>query len=259
MKNNFIVAIALLFLCSFASCSNSSNKEEHTKSQEAGNVEKSSGEDAIMVYQINYKGTEGMQSAGNIKIYFSDDAIRSEMDMHIMGQPMKMIMLARADHPNETLLLNTEEKTYSKMDISGIANNEAVKKMQDMQKDSLTVVGEEQVNGYACTHVNVVTTVEISSALSGILGDSGKTVTKYWLTKDIPGYEQYQKMLESNPELLSGSTADIYQYGIPVKQVTLESGEATMSMELKSLEQQDIPDSKFEIPDGYTEVSEKIR
>lgn len=195
-----------------------------------------------------------MQSAGSIKIYFSGGAVRSEMDMHIMGQPMKMVMLARADHPDETLLLNTEKKTYSKMDMRGIADNEAVKKMQDMQKDSLTVVGKEQVNGYACTHVNVVTTVEISSALSGILGDSGKTVTQYWLTKDIPGYEQYQKMLESSPELLSGSTADIYQYGIPVKQVTLESGEATMSMELKSLDQQDIPDSKFEIPHDYTEV-----
>jgi len=244
----------LLLLLSSVSCANSSNEEGRTESQEASNVKKSSGEDVIMVYQINYKGTEGMQSAGSIKIYFSAGAVRSEMDMHIMGQPMKMILLARADHPDETLLLNTEQKTYSKMDVSGIANNEAVKKMQDMQKDSLTVVGKEQVNGYACTQVNIVTTVEISSALSGILGDEGKTITQYWLTKDIPGYEQYQKMLEFSPELLSGNTADIYQYGIPVKQVTLESGKATMIMELKSLDQQDIPDSKFEIPDGYTEV-----
>lgn len=253
MKNNFIAAFALLFLYSAVGCSNSSNKER-TEGQETSSVEKASGEDVILVYQIEYKGEEGLKPAGNIKLYFSDGAVRSEMDMQIMGQRMKMTMLGHTDHPHETLMLNVEEKTYSKMDVGGIADNATVQMMQDMQKDSLIVVGEEQVNGYTCTRVNVVTTVEIPSALGDIIGDDGKTVTQYWLTKDIPGYEQYQKMLESSPELLSGSTADIYQYGIPVKQVTFESGEINMIMELKSLDQQDIPDSKFEIPDGYTEV-----
>lgn len=52
-----------VLLCSallLFSCSNSSNKEERAESQEAGSVEKSSGEDVIMVYQINYKGAEDM-------------------------------------------------------------------------------------------------------------------------------------------------------------------------------------------------------
>lgn len=254
MKNNFIVALALLFLCSFVSCSNSSNSEGHTESQEASNTERSSGEDVTLVYQVQYKGEEGLTSAGSIKIYFSDGAVRSEMDMHIMGQSMKMTMLGNASTPNETLILNDEKKTYSKMNIPGMADNEMVKKMQDMQKDSLIVVGEEQINGYACTQVNIVTSTEIPSALGDIIGDDGKTTTQYWLTKDIPGYERYQRLLESSPELFSGSTADIYRYGIPVKQVTLESGEITMIMAIESLEQQDIPDSKFEIPDDYKEV-----
>lgn len=253
MKENFIAALALLFLFSSAGCSNSSSKEG-ADGQETSSVERSSGEDVILVYQIKYKGEEGLKPAGSIKLYFSDGAVRSEMDMQTQGQPMKMTMLGNADNPNETLILNTEKKTYSKMDLGGIADNETVKKMQEMQKDSLVVVGEEQINGYACTQVNMVTTVEIPSALGGIIGGDDKTITQYWMTKDIPGYENYQRLLESRPELFSGSAADIYQYGIPVKQVTLESGEINMIMELKSVEQQDIPDSKFEIPDDYKEA-----
>lgn len=253
IKSNLITALALLFLFSSVACSNFSNKEG-TESREASNTESSSGEDMILAYQIKYKGEEGLKPAGSIRLSFSDGSVRSEMDIKIRGLNMKMTMLGNADKPDETIMLNTEKKTYSKMDVSGIADNEMTKKMQEMQKDSLIVVGEEKINGYDCIQVNVVTTVEVPSAIKGIIGADGETVTQYWMTKDIPGYEKYQRLLESQPELMSESSAAIYQYGIPVKQVTLESGEVNMIMELESVEQVDIPDSTFEIPDDYKEA-----
>lgn len=234
-------------------CSSVSNQEDENKeNQQTETTNKPSRNDLFFMYEITAGVNGGLQPSGNANLYISDKAIRSEMNMRIQGMEMNMVMLANANEPNKTILLNAESKTYSKMDVSEFSDNPMMKKMQEMQKDSLVVVGETETNGYHCTQVNVITTLNMSSGLANLAG-GGETITEYWLTKDIPGYEKIQRLLKSQPKMLNGSNAEIYQYGIPVKYVIKEDGKVNMVMELKTAEQKDIPDSKFEIPDDYKE------
>ncbi len=252
MKKNTFLYLLMSIVVFLTACSGSTSSKEKPEVPET-TLNIGLDDEMLLVYQFKINEGDGLKPAGKTKLYLSGDAIRSETEMQLFGQTTKMVMLANTDDPNKTILLDTEKKTYSKMDINEFADDKMVKQMQDMQKDSLVVVGEEKLNGYNCTKINIVTTLNISTAMAGIVGGEGKSVTQYWVTKDIPGYEKFKKLLESQPKIFNGSTAEIYQYGIPIKQVILESGEVNMVMELESIEQQSIPDSKFEIPSDYQE------
>lgn len=147
-----------------------------------------------------------------------------------------MVMLANANEPkpNKTILLNAV-KTYSKMDVGGFSDDPMMMKMQELQKDSLVVVEEIEINGYHCTQGNVVTTLNMPSGLPNLVGRGG-TVTEYCLTKDISGYEKRQKLLKYQPKMLNGGNAEIYRYGIPVKYMMKEDGKVNMVTELKTAE-----------------------
>lgn len=246
--------IYLLFSAgALIACNSVSNQEdENNENQQTETTNKPSGNELFLMYEITAEVNGSLQPSGNANLYIADKAIRSEMNMRIQGQEMNMVMLANANEPNKTILLNAESKTYSKMDVGEFSDDPMMKEMQEMQKDSLVVVGETEMNGYHCTQVNVITTLNMPSGLANLVG-GGETVTEYWLTKDIPGYEKIQKLLISQPKMLNGSNAEIYQYGIPVKHVMKEDGKVNMVMELKTAEQKDIPDSKFEIPNDYKE------
>lgn len=255
MKNYFKSLFAIIAFSALIACSNTSKQEDAAKkNQQVETVNSSDGDDVFLLYEIMAEVNDSLQPSGKASLYLSDNAIRSEITMLINGREMNMVMLANTDEPNKTILLSAETKTYTKMDLGEISDNATMKKMKDMQKDSLTILDEEKINGYNCTKISIVTTLNTSSALAATIGGNGRSVTQYWMTKDIPGYEKTQQIFESQPKILNGKNAEIYQYGIPVKQVTTEEGKVTMIMELKTAEQQDIKASKFEIPKGYNEA-----
>src|SRR3546814_372149 len=113
MKTYFISAIASVVLFSTVACSNAPNKAV-TEDQQTNSDNRSSDEDVLLVYQIKYKQEGDLKKAGEMKLYLSGDAVRSEMDMQLFGQAMKMTMLGNADDPNKTIMLNPENKTDRK-------------------------------------------------------------------------------------------------------------------------------------------------
>lgn len=244
-ESYFTSALTLLLLLFTVAGSNSSVQEAAEG--------RGSGQDITLVYQISFKESQGLKPAGSMTLYFSDDAVRSELDIELSGQRVSVIMLGHTDRPEEAIVLNAQGQTYSKIGFSGLAGTEMVNRTGDMPKSRTVSTVNEEINRYSSTQIELTSPAGEPSE-SGTVPADNKTGTMFWMSKEIPGYEKYQRLLEVRPEFLSEGIKYVYQYGFPAKQEMLESGEVMMRMELKSANTGNIPMNKFNIPEGFDEI-----
>ena len=256
----FITAILLSVF--FLSCKDAKKKETNNTENPAQETSSSSsksqkGDTYLLTFEFktNLEGT--LKPAGHMKWYVSEKAFRSEMEMKVMGQEMKMQVLGFPDKPNESILLNDADKTYSIINSDELEENLGMGDFSKYQKETIEIVGEEKMSGYASTHVRVTTQIDMPG-MSGVLGDEASTVSNYWMSKKVPGYSIIEKIMKKNPKILGANkgTEAIYKHGIPVKQIDSEKDVESMVVELISAEKTKISKEKFEIPKGYTEIED---
>lgn len=259
MQSNISYFIALMLIsASFLSCKDAKNETTKTtgtttqESSRASNSQKGNTYVLTFEYKANLEGT--LEKIGDMKWYVSEKAFRSEMEMKVMGQEMNMNVLTFTDKPNESILLNDEVKTYSIINPDELAESFAMGDFSKYQEETTKIIGEEKMNGYASTHVEVTTNIN----MPGMSGNEVSTVSNYWLSKDVPGYAILEKFLEKNPKMLGADKGieDIYKHGIPVKQIDSEQGVESMVFELISAEKTEVSKEKFEIPGEYTEIED---
>lgn len=252
MKNLSIIILISIFV--FNSCEKKGEKSPSVI--ESIKNATSLGEDEVYKYEYTYKmqlsEEQGLQPAGNAVMFVNKDAVRSEVDFQFggMGQG-KMIMLGLKEDTDKTYLLNEKKKSYSVFNtVLSDKAQETIKALNDATKENLSVIGNENINGYDCTHLRVTSTVDLPYDLPGM---DTTTTTDYWMSKKVPGYMMLSALIASRPEMLNTKDEKIYEYGLLVKMEVKEGNIVNMIMELSDAGPSDISADKFKIPSDYSE------
>lgn len=185
---------------------------------------------------VEMKMSSTMGATGNIRAYFSPHGQRNEFDMNSPQMPggMHYVAIFKKENLNTMIRLNDADKTYTETDMSN--------KQNDNNTYTVKKIGEETVGGYKCVHSQVT--------------DSRAENSDVWTSKEVPYYEQYSKMSQSNPRMGSSSSRDKAMKdagvdGFPVKTIS-KSRDGEFTIELVKMEKKDFPAAMFEIPAGYT-------
>lgn len=241
--------IALLINLGSSCKSDKGDKKNNTKENKTAQADTYH---YVYSFEMKQPGSNELVSSGSSEMYLSEKAIRSETKLEVMGQNTEMVMIVKADSPKKMIMLNSKAKTYSIINPDDLKmGGEMVEKMNEMSNDSLTVLGKEKMNGYECTHLQIVTTVDVPESIKKMIGQES-SVQEYWVSKDLPGSSMFDSWAESQPKMMRAMDSKIYQYGIPVKMVSKEGDEINMVMELKEAKGQNQDESFFKIPSGYT-------
>ncbi len=179
-----------------------------------------------------YKMTGIGDKINTTRMYFKDGDLRTEVIMKMGEMEMTSVTLNLKSNPDFMISYNSQSKTYTE-----IKKNKETSKAKAM---SITVLGNEKIGSYNCTHVRMT---------------SDTTSWDMWVTKDLPQFDfpvqsgdeaANRKVLE----LLKSKSAD----GVPVKMVFFKPHTETpiMTMELVKYNNKDLEASLFKIPEGYT-------
>lgn len=151
------------------------------------------------------------------------------------------------DYDTMTLYsLNPADKTYTKIDMKSMMDNNVGEMMEGMMKDmKITPTNEtKEIAGYTCRKCNV-----------SMMG----ATTEYWTSKDIPAYKEFEKLakkmeklVEKNPGLKKMNAAAMSREmdGFPVQTVINVMGMTTTTT-LKTIEKRNLSKELFEIPKDY--------
>ncbi len=171
---------------------------------------------------------------------------RSEMELPIPGMKSKITSLGRIGQPRYSLQLYADSKTYGLTVIDTSLINGIKETFQ------ITKVGTENVGGYNCTHVKMVTT-----AGSGLF--KSKSEEDIWTSTSVPGYALYKKLVAVSgikPQMMQ-ALDDAGAGGFFVKMTTVGK-DYSMTMLLVRAEEKTNAASLFEIPSGYTKTDENM-
>jgi hypothetical protein len=171
---------------------------------------------------------------------------RSEMELPIPGMKSKITSIGRIGQPRYSIQLYADSKTYGLTVIDTSLINGIKESFQ------ITRVGTENVGGYSCTHVKMVTTTG-----SGIF--KSKSEEDIWTSTSVPGYALYKRLVA-----VSGIKPQMMQAldqagagGFFVKMTTVGK-DYSMTMMLIHAEEKSNPASLFVIPAGYTKTDENM-
>ena len=171
---------------------------------------------------------------------------RSEMELPIPGMKSKITSIGRVAKPMYSLQLYADSKTYGLTVIDTSLINGIKESFQ------ITRVGTENVGGYSCTHVKMVTTTG-----SGMF--KSKSEEDIWTSTSVPGYALYKRLVG-----VSGIRPQMMQAldqagagGFFVKMTTVGK-DYSMTMMLIHAEEKNNSASLFEIPAGYTKTDENM-
>lgn len=245
----------LLLMCGLLIISSCKEKQSDNASQTI-NVSESvaapKGEAVSYTYIYKMKSPkDALQPAGKAVIKVTKEAVRSEVELNIPGiAHRKMVMLGFMKEPNITYKLNDKQQTYSVIDAQKIEEDtKLLSSLDKMTEEKVNLLGQENINGYPCTHVQIETSINMPYKLPGV---ATAMVTDYWLSKEVPGYEYFAQMLKARPQILNTPESKAYEYGIPIKIVIKEGSTINMLMELKEAASITPEKTLFEIPAGYT-------
>lgn len=251
MNRKLKLFLFIALLINLGSACKSDKKNQKSSTKEKKTIQTDTYHYAYSL-QMKQPGSNKLTPSGSTEMYLSKKAVRSKVKMKVMGQNTEMLMIVKAENPKEFIMLNSKNKTYSIINPDDLKmGGEMGEKMKEMSQDSLTVLGKEKMNGYACTHLKIVTTVNVPESLKKMMGNSS-SVKEYWVSKEIPGISLFNSWLKSQPKMMKGMDSEIYQYGVPVKMVSKEGDETNMVMELTAAKEQNPDKNLFEIPTGYT-------
>jgi hypothetical protein len=172
---------------------------------------------------------------------------RSEMEMPIPGvKSGKIVSIGRIGQPRYSLQLYADSKTYGLTVIDTSLINGIKESFQ------ITRVGTENVGGYSCTHVKMLTTTG-----SGMF--KSKSEEDIWTSTSVPGYALYKRLVGVSgikPQMMQA--LDQAGAGGFFVKMTTTGKDYSMTMLLIHAEEKNNSASLFEIPSGYTKTDENM-
>jgi hypothetical protein len=172
---------------------------------------------------------------------------RSEMEIPIPGvKTGKIVSIGRIGQPRYSIQLYADSKTYGLTVIDTSLINGIKESFQ------ITRVGTENVGGYSCTHVKMVTTTG-----SGIF--KSKSEEDIWTSTAVPGYALYKRLVGVSgikPQMMQA--LDQAGAGGFFVKMTSAGKDYSMTMMLIHAEEKSNAASLFEIPAGYTKTDENM-
>ena len=172
---------------------------------------------------------------------------RSEMEIPIPGvKTGKIVSIGRIAQPRYSIQLYADSKTYGLTVIDTSLINGIKESFQ------ITRVGTENVGGYPCTHVKMVTTTG-----SGMF--KSKSEEDIWTSTSVPGYALYKRLVGVSgikPQMMQA--LDQAGAGGFFVKMTTTGKEYSMTMMLIHAEEKNNSASLFEIPAGYTKTDENM-
>lgn len=203
-------------------------------------------------FKMSQPGSDELDSPGLSEMFLSEQAVRSESNFEVMGQKVNMTMLIKANEPKKVIMLKDENKSYSIINSDDLKMGGAItEKIDKMYNDSISVLGTEKMNGYDCTHIKIVTTVNAPESVKKMVGHDS-SVQEYWVSEEVPGSSMFNSWIKSQPKIMRSTNSKVYEYGIPVKMISKDGDAVNMVMELEEAKGINQDKSLFEIPSGYT-------
>jgi len=213
------------------------------------------------------------------RTYFMPKMFRSENDRDSKA------MIFRLDK-QMVYEVDASDKTYSEMTFEQFEatmkkmNSKMEAKMAELKKNMANMppeqrkMMEQMMAGQALgtdksAKVDVVKSDEKKeiagySSTKYTVTEDGKETISLWATKDIKSFNSMKKDFEeytkrfvasTNQSMKSLATAFQKVDGFPM-QMTFTNG---ISQEVQKVEQQSVPSSQFEVPEGYTKVKSRLQ
>jgi len=198
---------------------------------------------------LDLKMSTGSMNA-TTRQYISKGNMRSEASVNIPGMGNRTtITIFNASNPDVIITLNEQAKTYVKVDLrnmpfmQGDDDEDEYSDDDDSESEGdvkIEKLGKAKVLGKVCEHVRIT---------------SDGHQTEMWITKDVLGYDAFKTMTlqgdNQNRGIMNMMNMAELQ-GFPLKMVDKASN---MTWEVVKIKQQDVPASKFSIPDEYKEAA----
>jgi hypothetical protein len=176
-----------------------------------------------------------------VYVYISGAKMRDEPQ----GQGVRGPTIVRYDESRMYYLV-TNNRTYMEIPIQKRTPDEEAQIKVTVTKTNET----KKIGNYNCTRYEVTT-----KGLEG-LPPEGMT-TQCWMTTDVDVADEYAKFADAvNRSESSKVAAEMAKVkGFPMQVViTTPDGKEYMTTTVTTVRKQDIPDSMFEVPAGYTKV-----
>jgi len=172
-----------------------------------------------------------------MKLSYKDGNSRSEISMavpQLPGGALSLVSLVLKDSPGQVFMLDEKNKSYTVID----ATSDEDWKDAPESDYVVTVIGNENVNGYNCTHASVTRKGE-------------KTAEEYWTTTEINDFASLMGMKAKyiGKDNLTKALAAKGANGFPVRIKTIEQGNA-ITVDMVKVEVKSHPATLFSL-DGY--------
>ncbi|MCU0285777.1 MAG: DUF4412 domain-containing protein [Acidobacteria bacterium] len=176
-------------------------------------------------------------------------------------------------------IVNEKEKTYMAMSLDDLLQmagmfGQLVKFEILNQSVNTEVLPKETVLGFSCNHLNIISDYTIKVKFLFIK----KTMTihevkELWATPDMTGLNDINKMFQRKnfktgiaelDAMIQKQIAAQKNLGFPVKSITKQTQlgkkgkvevETTTTVEITEIKEKSFPDSFFEIPAGYKQIT----
>ena len=192
---------------------------------------------------------------GVTKMYVSSKGdMRSEMNLSSFATGNKtsapIILIAHADKPAESILIDDSAKTYTVNHIDATDLNTGFK-----TESTATKIGEEKILGFNCVHAKI-----ISNKKMGSFFNETDTID-LWRSNDVP-VQPTVKDLMNQFESRTGNfmyskevTDQLKQMGCEgfMIKLTMNGKDVSMVLQLTKVEHRNLPSDIFQIPAGYKE------
>jgi len=184
--------------------------------------------DVYLEYTMTTSGSKPITS----KMYGKNGDLRTETNMIIAGRQMSTTLLMLKNRPGVTLVFNSMNKTYTEAKMSNNAGGNI----------DITVLGNEKIGNYNCSHVRMTA--------------EGKSWDA-WYTKELPTFDFPMMGNNANTKKVLAQLKSKGISGMPVKVVMYKPGTKTptLTMLLTKHEAKDLSPSLFTIPAGYKKSS----
>ncbi len=179
-----------------------------------------------------------------ITYFFGNETQRMDMTTQFdkIPEPLKTTVITRASQPDKALIVNHKAGTYTKVNLRTAAENATLVDFDSNYR--IEKAGKVNIKGYSCEHVKLF---------------SSSDTVEMWLTRDIGDFETFRLLQSQNPRLsntaLAKRLSDEGIDGFPVK-IIQDNENGKLAMEIVSVQQTPLEPYEFNIPKGYTEITD---
>ncbi|MBS1975703.1 MAG: DUF4412 domain-containing protein, partial [Bacteroidetes bacterium] len=210
--------------------------------------------DGDMYYEYKLTTTGNIQLISSTKMYVSSSGkirVETSMAKNTAGdKPLSFVLIGSSDKPNESILIDDENKTYTVNHF----NRDSVASLEKVQSVA-TKIGEDKILGYNCVHARVISNKN--------LGGFFKTTDTLdiWRSNDVPMQGRFKSIMNS----IEAKTGNFMYSAIVAEQLkqmgcdgfmvkmAIKSKRTAITEELAKAEHKSLPASMFVVPAEYKE------